>query len=213
LEVAGCRFGGSRRRIGEFLGFWRGIPLIMNRGMLGGKWPPLPGPLLLARRGRRPLGFDGSGAPSAFKQLGILSPGERERRRVLAEPEDDGLAQASGLGVFRVAVGVVFRKSVRLMQGCRSGFDVAERQEQGAGQVSGPLQGLGETVKKAVVARARGWERVFGGQKMGESTEELGEEGQTDGAGDPRGGEECEVWRRHRMSLSFGLRGARPGAV
>ena len=44
---------------------------------------------------------------------------------------------------------------------------------------------------------------------MGESSEELGEEGQTDGAGDPRGGEECKVWRRHRMSLLFGLRGGR----
>ena len=79
-------------------------------------------------------------------------------RRVLAEPEDDGLAQASGLGVFRVTVWVVFRKSVRLMEGCRSGFDIAKRQEQRARQVSGLLQGLGETVKKAVVSRARGWE-------------------------------------------------------
>ena len=98
----------------------------------------------------------------------------------MEEPEVDGLAQASGLGVFRVAVGVVFRKSVRAMQGCRFGFDVAERQEQGVRQVSGPLQGLGEAVKIAVVARARGWKRVFGGQKVGESAEELGEERQTD---------------------------------
>ena len=59
------------------------IPLPMNLGTLTGKGPPLPSPLLPGRRGRRPRGFEGSGAQSAFRQRGILTPahlpGEWER--------------------------------------------------------------------------------------------------------------------------------------
>jgi hypothetical protein len=113
----------------------------------------------------------------------------------------DGLAEAGGGGVFRVALRVGVGNGSRAVQVGGGGFDFVEGLDQRFWQCSGLLQD-GSQALVILLAHAGVWEGVLGGQKMSERGKELGEERQAEVAGDPRGGKKLKLGGRHRLSLS-----------